>query len=240
MIQNLPQRKRQFKDAAYGQLARIGKALASGRRLELLDLLCQSERTVEQLAEQTGMSVANASHHLQILEAAQLAHGYKRGRFVVYSLADALVSDFFRSYRVLAEERLAEIERIRRRFLDDQNELYPLDREALIQRVKAREVVVIDVRPREEYQAGHLQGALGVPLEELRKRLARLPRKKDIVAYCRGPYCMFAVDAVRMLRSHGLRAFRLNLSIHDWSALGLPLATGAAASPKPLAESRRP
>lgn len=240
MIQNLPQRKRQFKDAAYGQLARIGKALASGRRLELLDLLCQSERTVEQLAEQTGMSVANASHHLQILEAAQLAHGYKRGRFVVYSLADALVSDFFRSYRVLAEERLAEIERIRRRFLDDQNELYPLDREALIQRVKAREVVVIDVRPREEYQAGHLHGALGIPLEELRKRLARLPRKKDIVAYCRGPYCMFAVDAVRMLRSHGLRAFRLSLSVHDWSALGLPLATGAAASPKPLAESRRP
>jgi rhodanese-related sulfurtransferase len=240
MIQNQPQRKRQFKDAAYGQLARIGKALASGRRLELLDLLCQSERTVEQLAEQTGMSVANASHHLQILEAAQLARGYKRGRFVVYSLADVLVSDFFRSYRILAEERLAEIERVRQRFLDDQNELYPVDGKALIQRVKAREVVVIDVRPREEYQAAHLRGALSIPLEELRKRLATLPRNKDIVAYCRGPYCMFAVDAVRVLRSRGLHAFRLNLSIHDWSAMGLSLATGAAASPKTLAEARMP
>ena len=230
--------KRQFKDAAYEQLARIGKALASAKRLELLDLLCQTERTVEQLAGQTGMSIANTSQHLQALEAAQLVQARKRGRFVVYSLADVLVCDFFRSYRILAEGRLAEIERIRRRFLDDRNELYPVDRSTLLRRVKAREVVVIDVRPHDEYRAGHLRGALGIPLNELKRRLARLPRKKDIVAYCRGPYCMFAVDAVRILRSRGLRAFRLDLNVHDWAAMGLPLAAGTETSPKRLAEGR--
>jgi DNA-binding transcriptional ArsR family regulator len=232
------QQKRQFKDAAYEQLARIGKALASAKRLELLDLLCQTERTVEQLAGQTGMSIANTSQHLQALEAAQLVQARKQGRFVVYSLADVLVCDFFRSYRTLAEERLAEIERIRRRFLDDRNELYPVDRTTLMRRVKAREVVVIDVRPPEEYRAGHLHGALGIPLDQLKRRLTRLPRKKDIVAYCRGPYCMFAVDAVRIMRSGGLKAFRLDLSIHDWADMGLPLAIGAETSPGASAEMR--
>lgn len=231
-------KKRQFKDAAYEQLARIGKALASAKRLELLDLLCQAERTVEQLAGETGMSIANTSQHLQALDAAQLVQARKQGRFVVYSLADVLVCDFFRSYRILAEERLAEIERIRRRFLDDRNELYPVDGATLMRRVRAREVVVIDVRPQQEYRAGHLRGALGIPLEQLKRRLTRLPRKKDIVAYCRGPYCMFAVDAVRIMRSHGLKAFRLDLSIHDWADMGLPLATGAETPPRASAETR--
>lgn len=232
-------RKRQFKDAAYGNLARIAKALASPKRLELLDLLCQTERTVEQLAQYTEMSVANASQHLQVLEAAQLVQGRRQGRFVVFSLADALVCNFFRSYRVLAEDRLAEMERIRRLFLDDPNELYPLDAEALMERVKRKEVVVIDVRPEEEYRAAHIRGALGIPMQKLKSRLAGLPRKKEIVAYCRGPYCVFAVDAVRMLRSRGLRAFRLDLSIHDWSALGLPLATGAEKSSTAFSGMRR-
>src|SRR5215470_14818773 len=229
MAGNPQTRKREFKDAAYGHLARIGKALASPKRLELLDLLCQTERSVDELAEQAEMSVANASQHLQVLEAAQLVRGRKQGRFVIFSLADALVCDFFRSYRMLAEERLAEMERIRRIFLDDPNELYPVDGETLMKRVTAKEVVVVDVRPEEEYQAGHIRGALGIPLQKLKSRLAKLPRRKDIVAYCRGPYCMFAVDAVRMQRSRGLRAFRLDLSVHDWSAMGLPLATGAEA-----------
>jgi rhodanese-related sulfurtransferase/DNA-binding transcriptional ArsR family regulator len=226
------QRKRQFKDAAYGHLARIGKALASPKRLELLDLLCQSERAVEQLADQAEMSIANASQHLQALETAQLVQARKEGRFVIYSLADALVSDFFRSYRILAEDRLSELERLRRRFIDDLDDLYPVDGKALMERIKTKEVVVIDVRPEEEYQAGHIHGALGIPLQELKKRLARLPRKKDIVAYCRGPYCMFAVDAVRLLRSRRLRAFRMDLSVHDWSAMGLPLATGTQSAPE--------
>jgi rhodanese-related sulfurtransferase len=231
-------RKREFKDAAYGNLARIGKALASPKRLELLDLLCQTERTVEQLAEHTEMSVANASQHLRVLEAAQLVRGCKRGRFVVFSPGDALVCDFFRSYRILAEARLAEMERIRRLFLDDPNELYPVDGRTLMKRLKMREAIVIDVRPEEEYRAGHIRGALAIPMQKLKRRLAKLPRKKDIVAYCRGPYCMFAADAVRILRSRGLRAFRLDLSVHDWSALGLPVATGAEASSKAFAGTR--
>lgn len=218
--------KRAFKDAAYGQLARIGKALSSPKRLELLDLLCQTERTVESLAEEAGMSAANTSQHLQVLEAARLVEARKNGRFVVYSLADVLVCDFFRTYRVLAEDRLAEIDQIRRRFLEGQGELSALDRETLMEQVRAREVIVIDVRPPEEYRAGHIPGALGIPLQDLRRRLAELPRNKDIVAYCRGPYCVLAVDAVRLLRSRGLRAFRLDASVHDWRAQGLPLATG--------------
>lgn len=218
--------KREFKDAAYGQLARIGKALCSPKRLELLDLLCQTERTVEALADQTDMSIANTSQHLQVLEAARLVNARKQGRFVVYSLADVLVSDFFRAYRVLAEDRLAEIEQIRRRFLEGQGEMSALDRETLMKRVQGREVIVIDVRPPEEYRAGHIPGALGVPLQHLKRRLAEFPRKKDIVAYCRGPYCVLAVDAVRLLRSRGLKAFRLDVSVQDWHAQGLPLATG--------------
>jgi rhodanese-related sulfurtransferase len=218
--------KRQFKDAAYGELARIGKALSSAKRLELLDLLCQVERTVEALAEETGMSIANTSQHLQLLQSARLVQARKNGRFVLYSLADILVGDFFRSYRVLAEDRLAEIEQIRRRFVDDQQDLSAVDRQTLLERVQTGEVVVIDVRPAEEYQAGHISGALGVPLQQLKRRLDELPRKKDIVAYCRGPYCMLASDAVRMLRSRGIQAFRLDVSVHDWRAQGRPLAIG--------------
>lgn len=226
MTTAIPNPKREFKDACYGQLARVGKALSSPKRLELLDLLCQAERTVEELAQDTNMSMANTSQHLQALESARLVHARKNGRFVVYSLADVLVSDFFRAYRVLAEDRLAEIEQIRRRFLEEQKDLNAVDRETLIRRVKAREVVVIDVRPPEEYRAGHIPGALGIPLRELKRRLLGLPRDKDIVAYCRGPYCVFAVDAVRLLRSRGFTAFRLDASVHDWRAHRLPLAKG--------------
>jgi len=155
-----------------------------------------------------------------------LVRARKNGRFVVYSLADALVSDFLRAYRVLAEDRLAELEQIRRRFFEEQDDLSAVDRETLMRRVKAREVVVIDVRPGEEYRTGHIPGALGIPLEELKRRLVELPRDKDIVAYCRGPYCVFALDAVRLVRSRGLTAFRLDASVADWRAHGLRLAKG--------------
>jgi rhodanese-related sulfurtransferase/DNA-binding transcriptional ArsR family regulator len=218
--------KRAFKDASYSQLARIGKALSSPKRLELLDLLCQAERTVEALAQESSMSVANTSQHLQALEAARLVEARRNGRFVVYSLADLLVSDFFRAYRALGEDRLAEIEQIQRRFLAGHSELSSVDRETLLQRVESREVIVIDVRPAVEYETGHIPGAIGIPLKDLKRRLAELPRNREIVAYCRGPYCVFAVDAVRLLRSHGRKAFRLDASVQDWRARGLPLATG--------------
>src|ERR1043166_6262152 len=158
--------KRGFKDSAYGQLARIGKALSSPKRLELLDLLCQTDRTVEVLAGETEMSVANTSQHLQVLEAARLVQAKKQGRCVLYSLADALVSDFVRSFRILAEDRLAEIEQLRRRFFEDGADLNPVDAETLIARVKNGEVVAIDVRPIEEYRTAHIPGALALPLQE--------------------------------------------------------------------------
>lgn len=223
-MQNL--RKRDFKDGSYGQLARIGKALSSPKRLELLDLLCQADWTVEVLAGETAMSVANTSQHLQVLEASRLVQAKKQGRFVHYSLADALVSDFFRVFRVLGDDRIAELEQIRRRFLQDNPGLQSIDRETLIRRVRSREVVVIDVRPVKEYRAAHIPGALAIPLGELKRRLAELPRRKEIVAYCRGPYCVLAFDAVQQLRAHGFRAYRMEDSIQDWRAHGLPVATG--------------
>ena len=218
--------KRTFKDDAYGQLARIGKALASPKRLELLDLLCQTERTVEDLAKETGMSIANTSQHLQVLDAARLVRSRKQGRFVVYSISDALVSDFFRALRVLGEDRLAELEQIRRRFLHSNGDLSPVDRDTLMKRVRSGEVVVIDVRPVEEYRTGHIPGALAIPMQELKRRLSELRRNREIVAYCRGSFCVLATDAVRLLRSRGLRAHRLEASVHDWQALGFPIATG--------------
>jgi rhodanese-related sulfurtransferase len=220
------QQKRDFKDASYGQLARIGKALASPRRLELLDLLCQAERTVEALAAETRMSLANTSQHLQALQAARLVEASRNGRYVVYRLADALVCDFFRSFRLLAEDRLAEIEQIRRRFFADGKALDPVDRPTLLQRVRQGKAIVIDVRPANEYLTAHIPTALPIPLEQLARRLSELPRNKEIVAYCRGPYCVLAKEAVELLRARGFHAIRLEDGVQDWRAQGLPVATG--------------
>jgi rhodanese-related sulfurtransferase/DNA-binding transcriptional ArsR family regulator len=218
--------KRDFKDASYGQLARIGKALASPKRLELLDLLCQAERTVEALAADTDMSVANTSQHLQVLQEARLVETKRKGRFVVYRLADVLVSDFFRSFRVLAQDRLAEIEQIRRRFFSEGDALDSVNRETLLERVEQKKAIVIDVRPKNEYLANHIAGALPIPLEQLKQRLSDLPRNKEVVAYCRGPFCVLAKEAVELLRSHGFRATQLEDSVQDWIASGLPVVSG--------------
>lgn len=218
--------KRAFKDASYGQLARIGKALASPRRLELLDLLGQAERTVEALAAETGMSLANTSQHLQELQAARLVETTRDGRYVVYRLADALVGDFFRSFRLLAQDRLAEIEQIRRRFFGDADTFDAVDRRTLLDRVRRKKAIVIDVRPANEYLTAHIAGALPIPLDQLKRRLSELPRNKEIVAYCRGPFCVLAQEAVELLRARGFRATRLEDSVHDWRAAGLPIAAG--------------
>jgi rhodanese-related sulfurtransferase len=172
------------------------------------------------------MTVANTSQHLQVLEAARLVQAKKQGRFVVYSLADALVGDFVRAFRVLAEDRLAEIEQLRRRFFEDGTDLHPVDAETLMNRVNKGEVIAIDVRPIEEYKTAHIPGALALPLQELKRRLSELPCNKEIVAYCRGPYCALAIDAVRLLRARGLRAHRLEANVQDWRAHGFPVATG--------------
>jgi rhodanese-related sulfurtransferase/DNA-binding transcriptional ArsR family regulator len=222
------QGKRKFKNEVYGQLARIGKALASPRRLELLDLICQAERSVEQLADETAMSVANTSQHLRALHQAHLLESRREGRFVVYSLADVLVSDFYRSFRLLAEDRLAEIERIRQRFFSSEKELKALNRDTLLQHVKQGKVMVIDVRPTNEYRNAHIPNALSIPLQELSERLAELPHDKTIVAYCRGRYCVLAAEAVQLLTRHGFRARRLEDSVDDWRARGLPVEASAS------------
>lgn len=217
---------RQFKDAIYEQFARIGKGVSNPKRLELLDLLCQGERTVEVLAKEAGTSVANASQHLQILRAARLIESEKSGQFVTYRLTDQAVCDFFLAMRVLAERELAEVEQLKRRFLEGKEGMEPLDRNALIQRVKEGMVIVLDVRPAEEFLAGHIPGAISIPLEELEQRLSELPPDQEIVAYCRGPYCVLAIQAVEILREKGFHAFRMEDGVQDWRARGFSVAVG--------------
>ena len=220
---------REYKDSIYEQLGRIGRAVSSPRRLELLDLLAQGPRTVEVLAREAGLGVANTSQHLGALRAAELVTAERQGTFVTYRLASVEVADFFRALRQLAESRLAEIERLTRDFLEARGVLEPVDRETLLGRVRRGEVTVLDVRPSEEYAAGHIPGALSVPLADLEQRLAELPRDREVVAYCRGPYCVLAVEAVRLLRAHGFRAVRLEDGVPDWRARGFDVARVEAA-----------
>ncbi len=217
---------RRFKTAIYEQFARIGKAISNPSRLELLDLLCQGPRTVEALAREAGLGLANTSQHLKALREARLVEAEKSGLFVTYRVADSRVCQFFHTLRSLAETQLAEVGEITRRFLDARQSLQPVDREQLMDKVRKGVVTVLDVRPREEYRAGHLRGALSVPLKELERRLADLPRDQEVVAYCRGPYCVLAVEAVEILRARGFAAFRLEAGVPDWRAMGFPVIAG--------------
>ena len=221
---------REFKNAIYEQFSRISKALSSPKRLELLDLLCQGERSVEVLAKRTGLSMANASQHLKTLRAARLVEAEKRGLFVVYRLADQQVCDLLSDIRTLAEARLGDIKQITRQFMEKHPGLEPVDRETLRERVVSGAVTLLDVRPREEYLAGHIPGALCVPLEELEGRLDELPRNREIVAYCRGPYCVLAVDAVERLKARGFKANRMEEGVVEWRSLGLPVEKGVGKS----------
>ena len=220
-------RNRRFKTAIYEQFARIGKAISNPSRLELLDLLCQGPRTVEALAREAGLGLANTSQHLKALREARLVEAEKSGLFVTYTLAGEQVCEFFRSLRSLAETRLAEVGEITRRYLDAGQGLQPVDREQLLANVREGSVTVLDVRPAEEYCAGHLPGALSIPLKELERRIADLPHGREIVAYCRGPYCVLASEAVEILRARGFTAFRLEDGVRDWQAKGFPVAVGA-------------
>jgi rhodanese-related sulfurtransferase len=208
-----------FKTAIYEQIARIGKATASPGRLELLDLLAQGPRTVEALAGQIGQSVANASHHLQVLRRARMVEAEKSGVYVTYRLADH-VGDFILQLRTLAHSRLAEIERVSRDFLERRGAMEAVGDDELLRRVRSGDVTVIDVRPSEEFEAGHIPKAISLPLAELRKRLRELPKNREIVAYCRGPYCVMALDAVDVLREKGFRAHRMEHGVAEWRALG--------------------
>ncbi|MFA5043765.1 MAG: metalloregulator ArsR/SmtB family transcription factor [Kiritimatiellia bacterium] len=217
---------RHFKDQIYEHLGRIGKALSSPKRLELLDLLSQGPRTVEVLSRSAGLNLANASKHLQILRAAHLVDAEKRGLFVTYKVGGETVTQFFRALRLLGEERLAEIKDIARRYLEGKQGMEAVDRKQLLKRAREGTVTMLDVRPKEEYMAGHIPGAVSIPLNELQKRLEDLPRHREIAAYCRGPYCVLAVKAVEMLRKKGFRAIRLEDGVPDWRARGFKIAVG--------------
>jgi rhodanese-related sulfurtransferase/DNA-binding transcriptional ArsR family regulator len=212
---------RAFKNAINDQFARIAKALASPRRLELLDALAQCPRTVESLANQTGMSVANTSQHLQTLRAVGLVAAEKDGLFVSYSLAGTQVPDFLLALRRLATSLLGDVDRIVQQFAASRHPVEPVDRETLLTRIQQGEVVLVDVRPFEEYRAGHIPGARSMPMAELEQRLTELPRDRQIVAYCRGPYCLLAPEAVEILRARGFTALRLEDGVHEWRAHGL-------------------
>ncbi len=216
---------RRFKDEIYDQFSRIGKAVSSPKRLELLDILCQGERTVEILARETSLTIANTSQHLQVLKNSRMVEQEKKGLYVVYRPAP-MVCEFFLSMRRVAENRIAEIEQIKNRFLEGKSGMEPVDRDALIQLIQKKEVTILDVRPPEEFRAGHINGALSVPLNELEFMLAKLPKNKEIVAYCRGPYCVLSVDAVELLNERGYHAVRLEEGVQDWRAMGLSVASG--------------
>jgi rhodanese-related sulfurtransferase/DNA-binding transcriptional ArsR family regulator len=224
---------RRFKAAVYGELARLGRALGGAPRLEMLDLLAQHPRTVEALAAETGQALANTSQHLQVLRRARIVEADRQGRFVRYRLASDRVVALVHAIRAVGESQLAEIERARREFLHGQGAMEAIDARTLRARIREGSVTVIDVRPEDEYRASHLPGALSVPLSELRRQLRTLPRKQEIVAYCRGPYCVMAVDAVALLRRRGFKAKRLEQGVIEWQALGYGLARGSAAGGHP-------
>jgi len=218
---------RTFKDRLYGQFARVGKALASPHRLELLELLAQGERSVDSLAKECGMPMANASQHLQTLREAGLVEGRKEGLFVHYRLADDSVVALSAALRSVAEHRLAELDRLVREHFGDRSDPEPVSMGELAQRMRAGGVVVLDTRPAHEYAAGHIAGALSVPVDELQQRLARLPKRKQYVAYCRGPYCVYADRAVQALAKSGRRARRLRDGYPEWKAAGHPVGSGS-------------
>ena len=213
---------RAAKTALFDEFARAAKALASGRRMELLDVLANGERTVEALASEVGLSVANTSQHLQVLRQAGLVATRRQGTSIHSRLAGPEVLELWRALRTLARSRLAEVERLAAAYLGARDELEPVTRDELARRLQDGDnLVVLDVRPAVEHAAGHLPGAVSVPVSELRRRLAELPRDREIVAYCRGPYCAFAHEAVAVLREEGFSAWRLEDGLPEWQAAGL-------------------
>lgn len=212
-----------FKKQLYAQFARLGKALSSGHRLELLEYLAQSERTVETLSKLTGLSVANTSQHLQLLRQTGLVSTRREGLYVHYRLADPQIVELMSVMLQLGEKQLAEVERLVASYLTKKDQLEPIPRVELLQRVRDGMVTILDVRPNEEYAAGHVPGALNVPLKELEQQLEKLPRDQEVVAYCRGPYCILAFEAVARLREKGFEARRLEDGFPEWQHAGLPV-----------------
>lgn len=225
-------RAREFKDAVFAQFAQIARAFASPKRIEIIDLLAQGERHVDAVASQTGLTVANASRHLQVLRGARLVATRKEGPLVFYRLADPMVLRGYHVLQNLSEARLAEVGRLMQEYFGGTDGLEPVEKDELLKRAREQDVVVLDVRPPEEYAAGHIAGAVSLPLPEIERRLAELPRGRRVVAYCRGPYCVLAAEAVRLLRKHGIEAVRLRDGFPEWRDAGLPVEQGSTPAPR--------
>lgn len=212
--------------ALFAQFAEVAKTLGHVHRLDLLEHVAQGERSVETLAQRTGLSIANASQHLQQLRRVGLVAARREGKFVYYSLADTAVLDLLAALHRIGERNVAEVERILRSYFRDRDSLEPISRKELQRRLRERSVTVLDVRPEDEFLMGHVSGALNIPLGVLKKRLPELDPSKEIIAYCRGPYCVLSFEAVAFLRERGFNVRRLEDGLPEWRAAGLPVATG--------------
>jgi ArsR family transcriptional regulator len=212
--------------ALFAQFAAVAKALAHTHRLHLLEQLAQGERSVEVLADRTGVSVANASQHLQHMLRAGLVANRRDGKFVYYRLADEAVIDLLTALRKIAEQNVAEVARVVRSYFEDRDSLEPVSRKELLDRSRSDGVTILDVRPEDEFALGHLPGAINIPLRALEARLSELDPSKEIVAYCRGPYCVLSYEAVAALRKRGFKALRLEDGLPEWRVAGLTVITG--------------
>lgn len=230
--------KRQFKNSLFEQFARIGRALGNAHRIELLNVLAQGERAVEQLASETDLTIANASQHLQVLRQAELVVSRREGTRVLYALAGPEVFALWQALRAAGEARLAEIERVIATYLADRAQMEEVGPEELQLRLENGEVTLIDVRPAIESNQGRIASALAIPVDELANRVGELPSSRPVVAYCRGPYCVYADEAVAILRGQGRRAMRLTVGYPDWKAAGLPTEETSAITGDGVADPR--
>jgi ArsR family transcriptional regulator len=217
------------KHAIFSQLAIVAKSIAHAHRLELVEQLGQGERSVEVLASRTGLSVANTSQHLQQMRRGGLVVARREGKFVRYRLSDNSVLDLVAALQTIAEQQLAEVDRIVRSYFRNRDSLEPVPRKELMRRLKDGLVTVLDVRPEDEYALGHLPGAVNIPLKALTRQLKKLDRSREIIAYCRGAYCVLSFEAVAALRARGFEARRLEDGLPEWRAAGLPVETGQGA-----------
>lgn len=220
--------KRQIKDALYEQFARTTKALSSPKRIEILDLLSQSEKTVDMIAEQASLGTKNASAQLKELKSALLVDSRRDGKYVYYRISNKSVADFLLALRTFGEAHFAEVQKIASGAFEDAVSIEPINRKQLLAQAKKGDVILLDVRPSDEYAHSHLPFAVSIPISELQKELKSLPKNKKIVAYCRGPYCFFAKEAIELLKQRGYKASRLKDSVHEWMTHGLPVESSAA------------